>query len=101
MAVYGYRNGELVDLKTGEPWGKDDPSKPWVPAAPMIIKDIAPYRSPVSGEVISGRRAKKDDLERHNCIDANDMPSPTNKKFRSREFAEKRGLTHMLKESDT
>jgi hypothetical protein len=27
------------------------------------------------------------------------MPSPTGKKFRDKEFAAKRGLTHMLKEN--
>jgi hypothetical protein len=49
--------------------------------------------------VISGRRAKRADLDRHNCVDAGDIPSPTGGKFRSKEFAAKRGMTHMLKES--
>jgi hypothetical protein len=97
MATYVYRNGRMVDKETGEPMV--DPSQPWVPATPMHIPDIQPYRSPVTGEYISGRRAKRADLERNNCIDANDMPSPTGMKFRNREFAAKRGLTHMLKEN--
>jgi hypothetical protein len=96
MATYVYRDGRMVDKETGKPMV--DPNAPWVPATPMHILDIQPYRSPVTGEVISGRRAKRADLDRHNCIDAGDMPSPTGKQFRSKEFAAKRGLTHMLKE---
>ena len=99
MATYVYRNGRMVDKETGEPMV--DPSAPWVPAMPMHIPDIAPYRSPVTGEVISGRRAKRADLDKHNCIDAGDMTSPTGGKLRDKEFAAKRGLTHMLKENAT
>ena len=79
-------------VETGEP-------APRLPCPAPHIPDIAPYRSPVTGEYISGRRAKRADLDRHNCIDAGDMPSPTGKKFRDKEFAAKRGLTHMLKEN--
>ncbi len=79
-------------VETGEP-------APRLACPARHVPDIAPYRSPVSGEVISGRRAKRADLDRHNCVDAGDIPSPTGGKFRSKEFAAKRGMTHMLKES--
>ena len=34
--------------------------------APLIMKDLPDYVSPVSGKVISGRRARRDDLARTN-----------------------------------
>jgi hypothetical protein len=86
----------MVDKVTREPMV--DPAAPFVPVTPMHIPDIAPYQSPVTGEYISGRRAKEDDLKRNNCIDANDLPRKTDGTFRSRKFAEKRGLAHLLKE---
>lgn len=32
-----------------------------------IIPDIEPYTSPITGEVISSRRQRRYDLEKHNC----------------------------------
>jgi hypothetical protein len=81
-------------VETGEPAPRLSCPAPHIP-------DIAPYRSPVSGEYIGGRRSKRADLDRHGCIDAADMPSPTGKQFRNRKFAEKRGLTHMLRKEST
>jgi hypothetical protein len=86
----------MVDKSTRAPMV--DPSAPFRPVTPMHIPDIAPYQSPVTGEYISGRRAKADDLARNNCVDAADLPRVTDGKFRSRKFAENRGLTHLLKE---
>lgn len=96
MAVYVLRDGRMVNKATGEPMVP--PDQPFRPVTPLHVSDIAPYLSPVDGRYISGRAAKRDDLARNNCIDANDLPSPTGGKLRSRKFAEKRGLTHMLKE---
>lgn len=33
----------------------------------QIIKDIEPYQSPVDDGYVGSRRARKDDLKRHNC----------------------------------
>lgn len=99
MATYVYDKvlGVMVDKETREPMV--DPNAPFIPATPMTVFDIAPYLSPVTGEYIGGRRSKRADLEKNNCIDANDLPRVTDGKFRSRKFAEKRGLTHLLKEN--
>jgi hypothetical protein len=94
--VYDRALGVMVDKVTRAPMV--DPNAPFVPSTPMTIPDIAPYQSPVTGEYISGRRAKADDLKRNNCIDANDLPRKTDGTYRNRQFAEKRGLTHLLKE---
>ena len=98
MPTFVFRDGRMVDKATGEPMNP----APWAGMGafpcPGSIPDIKPYRSPVTGEVIGGRRAKRDDLARHNCIDAGDLPSPTGGRLRNRRFAEKRGLTHLLRE---
>lgn len=88
MARYVYSDGRMVDAETGEPMV----SGPFRPVTPMHIPDIAPYLSPVSGEYVSGRRAKRDDLDRHNCIDAGDMKSPTDGKIKSKRIQRKYNL---------
>ena len=90
MPVFTYSSdrGCMVDRDTGEPMV----SGPFRPVTPMHIPDIAPYLSPVSGEYVSGRRAKADDLRKHNCIDANELPSPTGGKIKSRRLQRKYNL---------
>lgn len=97
MPVYVFRGGRMVDKATGEPMLPEGPREGPFPC-PMTFGDIEPYRSPVDGRYVSGRRAKRDDLKRTGCVDAADLPSPTQGRFRNRRFAEKRGLTHLLKE---
>lgn len=97
MPTYVYRDGRMVDKRTGAPMLTEAERAAPI-ACPRVIPDIEPYQSPVTGEVISGKRAKRDDLARHGCIDANDLPSPTGGKLKNRAFAEKRGLTHLLRE---
>ncbi len=94
--VYDRNRGIMVDKATGLPMNPE-PVKGRFPT-PRVVSDIEPYLSPVSGEFISGRRAKRADLDRHNCIDANELPSPTGGKFRSRKFARKFGLEHLARE---
>lgn len=38
-------------------------------SAPMVAGDLQPYLSPVDGREISGRRARKEDLLRNNCVE--------------------------------
>jgi hypothetical protein len=92
MATFVYCSTRkiMVNKETREPMV--DPSKPFVPVTPMHIPDIQPYLSPVSGEYVSGRRAKAEDLAKHNCIDASDLPSPTGGKIKSRKLARKYNL---------
>ena len=87
MPTYVYRDGQMVNKATGLP----DPEKPFVPVAPMVIGDIEPYQSPIDGSYVGGRRSKRYDLEKNNCIDAGDMPS-LGGKFRNEKFCAKRGL---------
>lgn len=37
------------------------------PAAPAVFGDLPPYESPITGKIVDGRRARRDDLKRHGC----------------------------------
>lgn len=93
MAVYVYdrARGIMVDRDTREPMNDG----PWQPATPMVMGDTPGYRSPVDGAWIDGRRARRYDLEKNNCVDANDLSPPIGK-LKNRRFAEKHRLTHLL-----
>ena len=90
MPTYVYRDGRMIDKATGEPMNSGSNGGP--PPCPRIISDIEPYLSPVSGEYVSGRRAKRADLDRHNCVDAAEMPTPTGGKIKSRRLQRKYNL---------
>ena len=94
MAIYVYSEalGYMVDKVTGE--RMVDPSAPL--ATPMTYGDTPGYHSPIDGRWIEGRRARRYDLEKNNCVEAGDMKSPTNGKLRNAKFAQKHGLTHLL-----
>lgn len=96
MTVYVYspEQGRMVDKATGEPM--NPPDQDWRPVTPQIIGDIEPYQSPIDGSYVSGRRAKRDDLAKNDCIDAADLPSVTGGKLKNKRFAKKRGLEHLL-----
>lgn len=91
MPVYRYdpETGRTVDKATGAPMVTTEGL-----AAPRVWSDLPMYRSPVTGEPIEGRKARREDMLRHNCVDANDLPSP--KGLRNEAFAAKHGLTHLL-----
>jgi putative FmdB family regulatory protein len=36
--------------------------------APMVVTDLPGYRSPVDGRWIEGKRARREDLARNNCV---------------------------------
>lgn len=96
MPVFVYRDGRMVDKSTGEPMISGPCEGPF--PCPQHVPDISPYLSPVDGRYVAGRKDRRDDLARHGCIDANELPRPTGGKLRNRRFAQKHGLEHMLKE---
>jgi hypothetical protein len=89
------RNGQMVDKATGQPMLSDEERAAPL-ATPRTFSDTPGYQSPIDGKWIEGRRARKYDLESNNCVDANDLPSPTGGKLKNERFAKKRGLEHML-----
>lgn len=83
-------DGSLIDKETGLKLVLEKREI----CAPMIISDIQPYRSPVSGEYVGGRAAKREDLKKHDCVDANELrPSFGSRKgVKSEKWAKRLGL---------
>ncbi len=84
--VYNAELGRMVDKTTGEPM-VDGPYKP---VCPQVVADIEPYQSPVSGEYVSGRRAKRADLDKNDCIDAAEFGPVKKPEFKNKAFLKKR-----------
>jgi hypothetical protein len=61
-----FRGGKLVEISAVE--RKGGPSL-------QIIRDVDPYKSIVTGEVVGGRRQHREHLKRTGCVElGNDMP---------------------------
>jgi len=92
--IYSKDQGRMVDKETGEPMNAD---QPWRPTVPMVFSDLPGYVSPASGEWVEGRRARKYDMEKNNCVDGNDFIPSGGRGLKNERFAKKRGLEHLLK----
>lgn len=94
--VYDPERGEMVDKKTREPMlTKEERSRPI--QTPQVYGDLPGYQSPIDGRWIEGRRARKYDMEKHNCVDANDI-SPRSRGLKNERFAKKHGLERLLEQ---
>lgn len=89
MGAYVWRNGAFVDKQTGEVMHKPFAGQVCMPT---IISDIPEYRSPIDGQPITSRSARREDLKRNNCVEYEPSMSPTKGKIRNKAFAAKRGL---------
>ena len=95
MATYVYdkERGIMVDKKTRMPMlNQAERARPL--QTPRTFSDLPGYQSPIDGSWIEGRRARKYDMEKNNCVDANEMAQP--RKLKNARFAKKHGLEHML-----
>ena len=62
-----------------------------VAEGPMVIEDIQPYQSQITGEMITSRSQHREHLKRHNCFEVgNEMPKPRQPITTSREQRIKR-----------
>ena len=95
MPKYVLRDGRLVDKDTGLPMLNQEERAREL-QTPMTYGDLPGYRSPIDGRWIEGRRARKYDLEKHGCVDANDLPRKTSGRFKNAKFAAKHGVSHLL-----
>jgi len=94
MATYVFdkEQGRMVNKETREPMVSGE----WKPVAPKIFGDLPGYASPIDGTWIEGRRARRYDLEKNNCVDANEISKP--KKLKNKRFAKKHGAEHLLEQ---
>lgn len=98
MATYIYdrEQGCMVDKATGLPMlNQEERARPL--QTPQTYGDLPGYRSPVDGSWVEGRRARAYDLQKNNCIDANDLPRKTSG-LKNAEFAAKHGVSHLLRQ---
>lgn len=97
MATYVFdrETGRMVDKVTREPM--NDPREDWRPTTPQVFGDLPGYQSPIDGSWVEGRRARRYDLEKNDCVDANELSSGP-KRFKNRKFIEKRGLQGLAAE---
>jgi len=58
--TYIYVNGELVEKGS---------KKHYDSLGPMVMPDIAPYKSMIDGSMITSRSVHRDHLRQHNCIE--------------------------------
>lgn len=67
MAKYRFKNGQWIDLETGLPG--EPKSVPWTdgPARPHLVSDYEAYECPVTGKMIEGRAAHRENLKRTGC----------------------------------
>ncbi|KQT52263.1 hypothetical protein ASG54_17815 [Aureimonas sp. Leaf460] len=61
-SVYVLRDGKLVEK-----------SKALRSDGPFFMRDIDPYESPITGETITSRSQRREEMKRHDCIDARDL----------------------------
>lgn len=63
-----------------------------VASGPMLIDDIKPYRSQVTGEWITSRSQHREHLKMHNCIEIGDQTHYLQERRPSFESAERKEL---------
>ena len=89
MARYIWKDGGFRDPATGEAMPLPNRSEVCMP---FYTPDTPGYESPITGEWIEGRMARREDLKKHGCIEAGDMPRFNGGKVKSKEFARKHNL---------
>lgn len=92
MPVYRYDPSldAMVDKATGERMVPEGAPL----ATPRVYGDLPGYQSPIDGRWVEGRRARRYDMEKNNCVDANDFSTP--KKLKNARFAKKWGVEYLL-----
>lgn len=85
---YVWRDGAWRDPSTNEQMK----TPKGVIGAPMIQSDLPAYFSVVSGKMIDGRRARRDDLKRTGCREMD--PSEGPKYATTEKWAKRLGLKH-------
>ena len=86
---YVYRDGDLYS-KTGNGAPIDIPEREFL-CSPMVMRDTPEYSSPIDGRPITSRSARREDLIRNSCVEA-DPPRKGTRYLKNKRFCAKRGL---------
>lgn len=86
--TYDAAQGRMVNKDTGEPMVTGD----WRPTTPLI-RDFRPYACPITGKEIRTPQQHRDNLERHNCVEYNEVAGDkaANGRLKNKRFAKKLG----------
>jgi hypothetical protein len=89
MTTYIWSNNQLVDKDTGAALVLP---ATFVPMLPMVVSDLEPYESPMTGKIITSKSEQREDLAKSGCRLLDPSESPTQGKIRNAKFAAKRGF---------
>jgi hypothetical protein len=89
MTTYIWSNNQLVDKDTGAALVLPTT---FVPMLPMVVSDLEPYESPMTGKIITSKSEQREDLAKSGCRLLDPSESPTKGKVRNAKFAAKRGF---------
>lgn len=87
MARYVWKGDKFVDRKTGEPMPVPERGEI---CRPYVCGDIAEYASPVTGQMITSRSQRREDLKRNDCYEID--PPKRKRGIGNPRFAAKHGL---------
>lgn len=89
---YVYRDGRMVDRDGFPMVGHNElASSEEQIKAPMVMRDIKPYASPIDGRMIESRSHRRYDLESNGCVEVDPPRKPRG--FKNERFAAKHGLS--------
>lgn len=64
-------------IAVGNKWVPIEEYQRPAPAGPMVMNDIQPYKSVITGEEITSRSRHREHLRMHNCVEVgNEPPKP-------------------------
>ena len=87
MTAYRWNGEQFVDKQTGAPM--ELPERGEI-AMPAVFGDLPDYESPITGKVVSGRAARREEFKKHNVIEKD--PLPKEKKYaHSKKWADRLG----------
>lgn len=90
MATYVYRGGQMVNKATGEPMLTD--AERTAPLALPQRLSFEPYACPITGKPITTPEQHRDNLKKHDCVEAKELPQATGGEIRNAAWAKKRGM---------
>ena len=86
MTRFVWKGGQFVHRSTGEPMHMPERNEVCLP---QLMRDIPEYMSPVGSGLITSRSQRREDLKRHDCVEA---PPRKRRGYKNARFAAKHGL---------